>query len=320
MIFLGLMLGGEVFSEKSEEVNCLSNLLELPVNSSIKKCDGNHQNCHRYLYLCPDPDKNYYEVKECIKEIYSHATPHEKENYKKCRASQKDISDNEVDNGRRIIMSSDLKEERLIKYDFVSNHLIDLEYIDTFEGETGTRVKSHFGFIAREGDDIIISIRGMLSFNDLKTDLAFFKLDAEKIGIKGKLHRGFYHHGKSIFENLMTKNIFKTLPQDPVNKIRIYGFSAGGAAAQVVGVLMKKKYPKAVIKIYSYGSPRVFDKKAANAFDDLIGVENHIRVMQKSKSGTFNRRDLITKLPPRSLGFTHAGTLCLIYPTFRSTL
>ncbi len=130
-----------------------------------------------------------------------------------------------------------------------------------------------------------------------------------------KVHAGFYRYAHSMIDSIWG-GIFQRLKKDfeeskdadfgeflQKAKISIYGHSLGGAASQIIALMIKNELLhqmeelsnakidikmtaekiKGNIRVFTYESPRVFNPDLANDFDDMIGAKNHIRIVQKSK-------------------------------------
>ena len=167
-----------------------------------------------------------------------------------------------------------------------------------------------------------------------------------------KVHAGFYRYAHSIIHPIWA-DLFQRLRDDfeksrdqyfykflQKAKISLYGHSLGGAASQILALMIKnelldqiEKFKKVEdhndennmnviaetikgnIKVFSYEAPRVFDPNLAKDFDDAIGVKNHIRIVQKSRlkyGGDFvfeNASELLYKTQKSILSFFEGDTI-----------
>ncbi|XP_066918204.1 uncharacterized protein [Clytia hemisphaerica] len=89
---------------------------------------------------------------------------------------------------------------------------------------------------------------------------------------------------------------------DPSKKYIITGHSLGGALASILALRTTQlfggsawKNPKS--SLITFGQPRVGDAAYAELHDSLISTYRKLRFV--------NKADLVTKLPPRSLGYRH---------------
>jgi hypothetical protein len=80
----------------------------------------------------------------------------------------------------------------------------------------------------------------------------------------------------------------------------LYGHSMGGTEASLLAAELQttspKRYTKQYMAVFTYGSPRLFEEKEANAFHKSINAFRWI-----------NEGDPIPSVPPSKLGFRHFG-------------
>lgn len=136
--------------------------------------------------------------------------------------------------------------------------------------------------------DHVIACRGTepTEWNDVKADLDAATAVAETIG---RVHRGFKREVDDIWpileKSLQTNN--KTL--------WFTGHSLGGAMATIcAGRCMLSHIQSSPAQIYTFGSPRVGNKRYIN----FVKVD-HIRWV--------NNNDIVPKVPPVWLGYRHTG-------------
>lgn len=139
-------------------------------------------------------------------------------------------------------------------------------------------VKGVQAYILDEGEYCILVFRGSDEKEDWKQD---FKIGFVNT-VYGKMHKGFKESW-----DLVASKIRANLPNKP---LYITGHSYGGALAFISGIYISH------IQVVTFGCPRVVHK---NYFNYL--KVNHIRVR--------NNNDIVTMLPPKSLGYTHIGQL-----------
>ncbi len=231
-------------------------------------------------------------------------------------------------------------------------HLSDIK---AFQAQTGLLYSqtSDCGFVAQDGDKFVVSIRGTVTSYDWGTNFNARKISSpETLGIQGEVHAGFYKYAKSAFGSIWAdldqrlenrKNDWiarqQSLRGNPTElEIQnayieilnsadciVHGHSLGGAAAQILTLMIKKAindriddlidagataekdFSRGKIGAFTYESPRPFSHKAAAEFDAVIGEENHIRVIQVKKDAYLNT-DPVTSVSPGFLGFKHTGT------------
>ncbi len=206
-------------------------------------------------------------------------------------------------------------------------------------------VETRCGFVAENPDneDIIVAIRGtdgLRSFSDWAINFKQHQITPEyfafTFGPPKKMHAGFYRYAHSmidpIWEDISRRLMLKFSKSEGLEfdeflkniKISLYGHSTGGSTSQIMALMIQNKliekikensnkrieeiydHLKGNIRVFSYAAPKVFNPSFAELFDQMIGSENHLRMVQKSK----RFMDPITMFP---LGnFKHTGTLCRI--------
>jgi hypothetical protein len=121
-------------------------------------------------------------------------------------------------------------------------------------------------------------------------NLNFLVIPYSNMKRKFLVHRGFLKAYKSI-----RKDLWDTVEEFLVihNKVRIYGYSRGGALATLAHEDLNYKF-NADIKTITFGAPRVFSWFTPR--DRFTGLTNYIV-----------KTDLVTKVPPWWLGFTRVG-------------
>ena len=114
----------------------------------------------------------------------------------------------------------------------------------------------------------------------------------------GQVHSGFQRAAASIWTEV---DALVAEHRHPDQKLLLTGHSLGGALAVLTAARFASEQRSDEIDgIFTFGQPRVGDGDFARRFD------------RKFKDRTFryvNRFDLVTRLPPRLLGYDHAGQL-----------
>jgi len=114
------------------------------------------------------------------------------------------------------------------------------------------------GFSYIHKDTHYIVFRGTeKKYADWKIDFSVFKTRRDY----GKVHVGFYKAYDSVKDQI---GDFRR------NKVIFTGHSLGGALAQVAAIERSNLNPWINIQVYTYGSPRVFNKKGAASFNKEI--------------------------------------------------
>ena len=137
-------------------------------------------------------------------------------------------------------------------------------------------------------DDHVVACRGTEpnEWNDVKADLDAATAVAETIG---RVHRGFKREVDDIWP-IIEKSL-----QSNTKALWFTGHSLGGAMATIcAGRCMLSHIKSNPIQIFTFGSPRVGNKRYIN-FVKL----NHVRWV--------NNNDIVPKMPPVWLGYRHTG-------------
>ena len=168
------------------------------------------------------------------------------------------------------------------------------------------RACDHLSCFCKENDE---SHQWQENIDIIKVELS------EKETRSKKTHDGFYCYARSMLDPILTE-LFKRFQAKFKNsgeenfyqflqkvKISFYGHSLGGAAAQILAMMIKNELlyqieilskeelnieeiaekMKGNIKVFTYEAPKVFTLGLARGFDDFIGKENHMRMIQKTR-------------------------------------
>jgi triacylglycerol lipase len=140
---------------------------------------------------------------------------------------------------------------------------------------------------------IVMAFRGtqMRVLRDWMTDVKIALVPS----CGGQVHGGFAQALDHIWEPMRA-----TIAQwhRPQQAILVTGHSLGAALATIAAARLRQDN-RAVHGLYTYGSPRVGDRAFAQQFD---------RQFEQRAFRFVNHYDLVTRLPPRSLGYQHVGT------------
>ena len=133
------------------------------------------------------------------------------------------------------------------------------------------------------GDDraVILAFRGTSSLRDARTDMK-----AQRIKWKyGHAHAGFLEAWRSI-----RAPIINALHDYGDNGQQLYvtGHSLGGALATLCAYELELAREFAVANLYTFGSPRVFDR---------AGAENAARVLRNCSFRVVHSNDIVARLP-----------------------
>lgn len=156
------------------------------------------------------------------------------------------------------------------------------------------------GFIATGGGATIIAFRGTEPkvLKDWVTD-ARVKL-VTKGQIPPQTHEGFSNALDSVFDQ-----IDKTLSGLRGSGALLYitGHSLGGALATLCAARLAHSNTYSIQGLYTFGCPRVGNGDFAQTFRSLVGPVAYRLV---------NNEDLVTRVPPRTLGYSDVGEMVYI--------
>jgi len=150
-------------------------------------------------------------------------------------------------------------------------------------------------FIASNESMIIVAFRGTeaTKLQDWATDLNFNLVPGQ---FGGKIHEGFHSALSSVWRR--TELMITKFRENKDKSLWFTGHSLGAALATLaVARLRADDHP--VDGLYTFGQPRTGDRGFAREFNNDF------------KPYTFrfvNNSDTITRIPPRSLSYSHVGT------------
>jgi triacylglycerol lipase len=140
----------------------------------------------------------------------------------------------------------------------------------------------------RNDHDCVIACRGTEpnEWNDIRADANAAAVLAETAG---KVHRGFKREVDDLWPMLETALTSNDQP------LWFCGHSLGGAMATIcAGRCFLSHIKSNPAALYTYGSPRVGDKRYIN----FVKID-HYRFV--------NNNDIVTRVPPRWMGYRHCG-------------
>lgn len=161
-------------------------------------------------------------------------------------------------------------------------------------------------FIAGNKSQIVISFRGTeaTALEDIATDLRIRQVGGP---LAGRVHRGFMMAFLSVWDDYSTpsgffrgmehtlKDMKKDIDGSPA--IWLTGHSLGAALSQLaLAFLLEEGRP--VQGTHTFGCPRVGNTEFVTTLDARSGKRNYRLV---------NNNDIVTRVPPRSFGYDHAG-------------
>jgi len=130
----------------------------------------------------------------------------------------------------------------------------------------------------------------------LKAEHWVASLDTKLINaLGGKIHAGFF----TIFSDIW-EDIWNTLKNERNGRnLWVTGHSLGGALATLTVARLIFEEKQQVNGLYTFGQPRVGDKKFADRFNNDFKKFTH---------RFENERDLVPLTPPRDMDYRHVGT------------
>ncbi len=150
-------------------------------------------------------------------------------------------------------------------------------------------------YVAASASEIIVCFRGteMDALEDWIVDLDFSLVDGP---LAGRVHEGFYDALSCVWHSLDRE--IQQLQDDCQRPLWVTGHSMGASLAALAAARwLASKLP--VTGVYTFGQPRTGDRRFARSFDF------HFR---PHAFRLVNRMDIVTRTPPRSLGYRHMGT------------
>lgn len=130
------------------------------------------------------------------------------------------------------------------------------------------------------------------NFTATKIDVPHF--DAE-------CHKGFYKHFEKIWQQL--EDIHKKRREEKTLPLFFTGHSLGGALATIATAQWILDGDRQFTSTYTFGQPRAVTLKLARTLAPMCG----------SRFFRFhNNNDIVTRVPPRAMGFSHVGQIAYI--------
>lgn len=152
------------------------------------------------------------------------------------------------------------------------------------------------GFVAANDKIIVVAFRGTepTHLQDLLADARIHKVS----GPLGRIHRGFLGAFDLVKEDMFGA-IQRMRNADNPQSLWFTGHSLGAALAAVaVAHLLARD--ESANGLYGFGQPRVGDDVYADEFNHRF-AGRHIRFV--------NNNDSVTRVPPRTFGYSHTGEL-----------
>lgn len=178
--------------------------------------------------------------------------------------------------------SSDLDKRQRFADDIARLKAEGYTDIQVLKGVTGNflyKTESNLGIVARRGDTLHVAFRGTKfnSLSDILTDINIFKTAFKGLG---SAHTGFNNAYGSV-EKQLNDIIMTLFNAGQISKISFKGHSLGGAVARLGALDVAARIGKNVsVKIATFNEPRSGGHTLAMSSDDLVGKENHVRLVK----------------------------------------
>lgn len=187
------------------------------------------------------------------------------------------------------------KDKNQIKTDLVGNGF-SVSSDHFFISDDGTHTQA---IVAGDKQKIIVAFRGTQSIlKDWVTDAKIVKDTWTEFNPLGLVHSGFYQALSSVWAEI--KDEIQCL-RDRNQTIWFTGHSLGGALAVLAAATLELQENDANVNgVYTFGQPRVGNRQFATNFNNQM------------KGKTFrcvNNCDVVSRVPPQVLGYSHVGTL-----------
>ena len=179
-------------------------------------------------------------------------------------------------------------DETLSKIQKVCPELREIRFFDIAESDV-----QGFTCFFVTGDQVanwLVVIRGTEFTNiaDWKTNLDCSHYETRN----GWVHNGFRQDAISLFQYL--KNVALDSRME-----YIFGHSQGAAVAKQLGLIFFEENEYIPLTV-GYGEPRSMSKEYSDKMEKYSS--SFIRVVHNN--------DIVTRIPPRAMGFSHLGSLC----------
>jgi triacylglycerol lipase len=163
-------------------------------------------------------------------------------------------------------------------------------------------VESTQCFVAADQDIIIVCFRGTepSQLEDWIVDLDF---DLVEGPLGGRVHEGFYNALSCVWYSLDRE--VRRLQDERQRRLLVAGHSLGASLA-ALAVARWRAADVPVSGLFAFGQPRTGDREFARHFDFAFRPYA-FRIV--------NNHDVVTRTPPRSLGYYHLGTFIYLTET-----
>lgn len=156
----------------------------------------------------------------------------------------------------------------------------------------GYDVRDTQAYMLGNSDYLVLAFRGTeMHIRDWMTDINIDLIH----GPGGRVHEGF-----NTALNYVWKDIWTYLYHHRAGRpLWITGHSLGAALATLATAKLRLEKDEPVNGLYTFGQPRTGDREFAKRFDADFGAQTFRYV---------NNNDIVTRVPFRSLNYSHVGT------------
>lgn len=151
------------------------------------------------------------------------------------------------------------------------------------------------GFVMSNASVVIVAFGG-IEPSGLPKWIANLDLDLTKGPLGGRVHAGCQKRLNRVWDDI--ERAIHDLRGDRPKSLWFTGHGFGGALATLAAARLVAE-DRPVYGLYTFGSPRVGDRKFARGFN----FEFRVRAFR-----FVNNNDTVTRIPPRSAGYSHVGT------------
>ena len=144
-----------------------------------------------------------------------------------------------------------------------------------------------------------MAFRGTDEFKDWGDNFTAIKFKVSNLD--AEFHKGFYQHFEKIWQRL--EDIHKDRREENPLPLFFTGHSLGGALATIATAQWVLDGDRQFISTYTFGQPRAVTLKLAGTLAPMCG-NRFFRF--------HNNNDIVTRVPPRVMGFSHMGQIAYI--------
>lgn len=161
------------------------------------------------------------------------------------------------------------------------------------------------GYIARDDKrkEIVVVFRGSVSPMNFLTDFAGLLVAWNDSSVEApagtQIHMGFQHAWGTVSATVMAA-VKEEASKYPDYNIVVTGHSLGGALSSIASLVIQSSLPNRVVRVYTYGAPRVGNATFARWHNTVIEAKRNTRVVHSY--------DGVPTMALELVGFAHHGT------------